>query len=76
MKLSDWIESVGGRPAAAALIGVTPEAIHYWMAKKSTPNFHTMFKIGELSKNKVTPGQMLEETGFYERMRVKKDESK
>lgn len=62
MKLSEWIESVGGRARAAAKLDMTPEAIHYWLAGKNTPTFKTIFRIIELSGGRVTIKDILEET--------------
>ena len=54
MTLSDWIAERGGRKAVAEELGVTEEAIHYWLTKQSTPRLETMVKIIKLSGGKLS----------------------
>lgn len=68
MKLSNWIAEIGGRGVAATRLNVTKEAIHYWLAGKSTPEWKTLFKIIELSGSRVTMAEIFEETKVRERL--------
>lgn len=71
MKLSVWIESIGGRAEAASRLKVTPEAISYWLSGKATPKWETVFRILDESKGKVSPREILEETKLKERIAAK-----
>lgn len=62
VKLSEWISANGGRDAVARQLGVTEEAIHYWLRKRITPRVETMQRIVELSKGKVSFEEIIEET--------------
>ncbi len=72
MKLSAWILEVGGRKVAARKLGVTPEAIYYWLRKGVTPGFPTMSRIVKLSSGKVTLTDIIEETKTVKTSRVTK----
>lgn len=62
MKLSEWIAANGGRAAVARRLGVSPQAVHYWLNRKASPQVKTMKRIEEISKGQVTISAIVDET--------------
>ncbi len=65
MKLSQWVESVGGRVKAADLLGLDPSTLWYWLKAVKSPSFVNCLLIEKASGGKVTMREILEETGKY-----------
>lgn len=62
MRLSDWIKRSGGRVIVAKRLGVTPQALHYWITGKASPNMKSIVAIIELSGGKVNIIDILADT--------------
>lgn len=67
MKLSKWIQKIGGRTEAAMRLNVTPGAVHYWLTGRATPKWSTIYRIVELSHGAVSQREIFEETKLRER---------
>lgn len=62
MTLKEWVADRGGPVVVASKLGVTRQAVLYWLAGKATPRPPMIFKIVQLSGGKLTYRQILEET--------------
>lgn len=67
MQLSAWVAESGGRHRVSSLLGVTEQAVHYWLTGKATPKFETIFRIVELSRGRVSVKEIFDETRVRER---------
>lgn len=62
MKLSEWIEEVGGLTQASFILRVATSTIYNWKIGRTTPNYRTMLKIIKASKGRITIEEIVVET--------------
>ena len=58
----EWVESIGGVPIAAKLIGTKTRAIEAWKYSERCPSINNMIRIIEISKGRLTFQSIIEST--------------
>ena len=61
VKFRTWIGDFGGPVKLAKALGLTRQAVYYWLSGKQSPRKTHMKQIIELSKNKLTYSDLMGE---------------